>query len=50
VWAYGDPNSTNKREFTFVQVINPFTDNDFQLIKSPAFKTSWYYAVDNWRR
>ncbi|MDZ7740910.1 MAG: GWxTD domain-containing protein [Bacteroidota bacterium] len=49
-WLYGQANSVNSVEFTFVQVINPFTDNDYQLIKSPKYKSSWYYAVDNVRR
>ncbi len=49
-WLYGQAKSVNSVEFTFVQVINPFTDNDYQLVKSPKYKTSWYYAVDNIRR
>ena len=49
-WLYGRANSLNSIEFTFVQVVNPFTQNDYQLIKSPKYKTSWYYSVDNIRR
>lgn len=50
IWKYGEPHKGRSLEFTFVRVDNPFTDNDFKLIKSPGYKEPWYYAVDNWRR
>jgi GWxTD domain-containing protein len=35
--------------FTFVKVINPFTDNDFRLDRNASYKDNWYIAVDAWR-
>jgi GWxTD domain-containing protein len=49
-WVYGDDNNINSLLFTFSKVINPFTDNDYTLERSPQFKQSWYIGVDNWRQ
>lgn len=49
-WLYGEENNIMSLSFTFVKVINPFTDNDYMLERSPMFKTSWYKAVDTWRQ
>jgi len=36
--------------FFFDEVVNPFTDNELELERSPNYKTSWMIAVENWRR
>ncbi len=49
-WLYGEPQHRNSLRFTFVRVRNPFTDNDFMLLRSPTFKDPWYITVQSWRR
>lgn len=49
-WIYGEANNSSSVVFDFIKVDNPFTDNDFRLIKSPSYKTRWYFAVEAWRR
>jgi GWxTD domain-containing protein len=49
-WVYGEENNFNSLTFTFLKVINPFTDNDYRLDRSPVFKTGWFTAVEMWRQ
>lgn len=49
-WVYGEENNFNSLTFTFMKVINPFTDNDYRLDRSQVFKTSWFNAVEMWRQ
>jgi len=49
-WVYGEENNFNSLTFTFLKVINPFTDNDYRLERNQAFKTSWFNAVEMWRQ
>ncbi len=49
-WVYGEQGNALSIEFYFYKMDNPFSDNDYQLQRSPAYKTSWYIAVENWRR
>ena len=49
-WVYGKSGNPLSITFYFYQVDNPFTDNDYSLSRSPAYKNSWYIAIDNWRR
>jgi GWxTD domain-containing protein len=49
-WVYGEEKNFNYLTFTFLKVINPFTDNDFRLDRSQVFKTSWYNSVEMWRQ
>jgi GWxTD domain-containing protein len=49
-WVYGEPGYRNSLRFTFVFVSNPFTDNDFMLLRSPTFKDPWFITVQSWRR
>jgi GWxTD domain-containing protein len=49
-WTYGESNNINSLQFSFSKVNNPFTDNDFLLDRSFAYKQSWYIAVDIWRQ
>lgn len=49
-WIYGEPENRNALRFTFVQVINPFTFNDYLLLRSSTLKEPWYINVQQWRR
>ena len=49
-WIYGTPNNALSLNFFFTKVINPFTDNDYQLTREPLFEGSWMRAVDVWRQ
>lgn len=49
-WIYGEKGNKNSIRLRFVKVINPFTENDYSLIKSPGYKEKWYNMVNNWRR
>lgn len=48
-WIYGEDKNVMSLTFTFVKVINPFTDNDFRLNRDENFKASWYRAIESWR-
>lgn len=50
VWVYGEDNSVRSLNFTFTKVINPFSDNDYSLSRSEAYKDSWYRMVEGWRQ
>lgn len=50
VWTYGELGNPNSIVFSFIKVINPFTDNDYYLERSEIFKAPWYQAVDMWRQ
>lgn len=49
-WIYGTPNSALSLNFFFTKVINPFTDNDFTLSRSPMYEQPWTRAVEVWRQ
>jgi len=49
-WIYGEKGNKNSIRLRFVKVINPFTENDYSLVKSPGYKEKWYNMVNNWRR
>lgn len=49
-WTYGEANNINSLSYTFSKVNNPFTDNDYALERSGAYKQNWYQAVDIWRQ
>ncbi len=49
-WLYGEKGNSNSIRFQFVKVVNPFTENDYSLIKSPSYKEKWYNIVNTWRR
>ena len=50
VWVYGDESNVNSLSFVFNKMENPFSENDFKLQRSPAYRSSWYKAVDAWSR
>jgi len=49
-WIYGEPENRSSLRFTFVQVNNPFTGNDFMLLHTPTLKEPWFITVQSWRR
>ncbi|HET6225410.1 MAG TPA: GWxTD domain-containing protein [Bacteroidia bacterium] len=49
-WIYGEENSVNSVSYLFSKVMNPFTDNDYELERSPLFKPLWFASVDAWRQ
>jgi GWxTD domain-containing protein len=49
-WIYGERGNPMSIKFYFYEVDNPFTQNDYRLQRSPSYKTSWYIAIENWRR
>ncbi|MES2566774.1 MAG: GWxTD domain-containing protein [Bacteroidota bacterium] len=50
IWTYGELGNPNSMVFAFTKIINPFTDNDYFLERSEAYKVPWYEAVDMWRQ
>ncbi len=50
VWTYGDTGNPNSTVFSFIKIVNPFTDNDYELERNEIFKMPWYQAVDMWRQ
>jgi len=49
-WTYNEPTNLNTYTFSFIKVMNPFTDNDYKLDRSPIYKQEWFLSVDDWRR
>jgi GWxTD domain-containing protein len=49
-WIFGEPQNRSSLRYTFVRVNNPFTDNDYMLLRSPTLKESWFITVQSWRR
>ena len=50
VWIYGDYDDPRALKFYFNKAQNPFTSNDYVLIRNPYYKSSWYQNVQLWRR
>jgi len=48
-WIYGEENNMMSISFTFHQVKNPVSANDYSLSRSSMYKSSWFRAVDSWR-
>ncbi|MBN2683083.1 MAG: GWxTD domain-containing protein [Bacteroidales bacterium] len=48
-WIYGDNPDLLSITFTFTQLENNYSSNDYILIRKEVYKTSWYQAVDTWR-
>lgn len=50
IWTYGVAGNSASVVFSFLKIINPFTENDYYLERSEAYKEPWYQAVDMWRQ
>jgi len=49
-WTYGEVSRPQSLRFSFVRVNNPFTNNDFSLMRNPQYKEFWFNSVEVWRR
>ncbi len=49
-WTYGETNNNRSLQFTFLRVENPFTTNDYIMLRQQNYKSYWYNAVQLWRR
>jgi GWxTD domain-containing protein len=49
-WIYGEAGNMHSMYFVFEKVINPFTCEDYVLLRDPTMKQGWYMAVERWRR
>ncbi|MGY6561177.1 MAG: GWxTD domain-containing protein [Luteibaculaceae bacterium] len=50
IWLYGEADNFTSYSYTFARVKNPFSNNDFRLMRDPAYKSVWFLMVDNWRK
>ena len=48
-WQYFDKQNTVTISFVFRKRDNPFTDNDFELVRDAAYDVHWRRAIDTWR-
>lgn len=49
-WVYGDPDKRLSLRFDFIENKNPYTSNDYELLRLPEYKSPYFIAVDFWRR
>ncbi len=49
-WNYGEDRNILSMTFDFNKTLNPFTENDYTLERSPEYKDVWYSAVEAWRK
>ena len=50
VWIYGESDDPRALRFYFNKAQNPFTNNDYVLIRNEYYKSVWYQDVQLWRR
>jgi GWxTD domain-containing protein len=50
VWIYGEYDDLRALRFFFNKIQNPFTNNDYVLIRDEYYKAAWYQNVQMWRR
>jgi len=48
-WVYGSESSSLSYYFNFEKIANPFTDNDYELNRSPQYRYGWGQAIEAWR-
>ena len=49
-WIYGNGKDEPTLTFNYTRTYNPFSNNDYRLIRSPEYKNYWYKSVDTWRQ
>lgn len=49
-WIYGEPGKRQALKFDFIKNENPYSTNDYELVRDPEFKSPYYISVDYWRR
>lgn len=50
VWIYGEYDDPRALKFYFNKAKNPFTNNDYVLVRNQYYKSVWYQNVQIWRR
>jgi len=50
VWIYGEYDDPRALKFYFNKAVNPFTNNDYVLVRNQYYKSIWYQNVQLWRR
>ena len=48
-WTYGTDGAPNSATFRFEKINNPFSENNFKLIRNTNYRDAWTIAVSNWR-
>jgi len=48
-WTYGNEGAPDAVTFKFDKINNPFSENNYKLIRSINYRDPWYIAVNNWR-
>ena len=48
-WVYGNEGTPTAVSFRFEKINNPFSENNYKLIRSQNYRDPWYMAVNNWR-
>lgn len=48
-WIYGEDRNVLSITFNFKVVENPFSMNDYELVRTLEYKETWYSALDGWR-
>jgi len=48
-WVYGNDGAPNSATFRFEKINNPFSQNNFKLIRNANYRDPWTIAVSNWR-
>jgi hypothetical protein len=48
-WIYGDETNPLSLRFTFEKTANIISTNNYILIRSPTYQSSWYVAIERWR-
>lgn len=49
-WTYSGLPGFPEMLFIFRKMNNPFSNNDYALIRQPVYENVWYLAVDHWRQ
>ena len=49
-WTYNNMPGFPEMLFVFRKMNNPFTVNDYALIRQQSYENVWYIAVDQWRQ
>lgn len=49
-WTYTGLTGFPEMLFIFRKMNNPFSTNDYALIRQPVYENVWYLAVDHWRQ
>ena len=50
VWTYSGNNYASALGFTFNKIPNPFSENDYVLVRKVEYQFEWYKAVETWRK